>query len=359
MLRRTGTPNIAYVNELIKPYAGPGYGVEELDVRGGHNIHATPSYAALECSDYAVESLPLFIISHGGKTYIEHEAMEQTVRLMARPWALNLLAAQRDPSRQMPTLSLVTTQSYNMTRIIAYWLEEEMANFLLVSERGWDAEVEAMVKEWKGLIKNATYQAAKEGGLLESENHNEEVLDCAAAVPDVDVACIAVEARCTEADRRLVQAEMRVIQNSDPRASKSEARRRAMNRFTVDATTGLLERRRSSDPTGAKGCNLAHVAQRFMRLHRDLAVSTARKHVIAAHMIKGECSQTDLDKVALTCVGPRKAYHLAYTSSRINLGIVWFFVFVNSILDGCLLFFLLWLVGRSCPSICHVMRLLL
>ena len=315
----TGALRIALANELENVYAGPSYGLDELIIKGGHNIYTSPSLVALEYADYWIEALPLFIyeLPEGGYE-IDYEGLEVAIRRMAPHWALNIERALRE-GRRLPTLNIVTTQGYNMTNLIRYWLEEEMANFNLIRAYGLEDEVNRLVAEYQERIINYAERVIRELHLeqaLELEtkrtkSRERAIFNLLRKDPElaIEVGKVAIveEYGLEEyVKRELERLEQKSEISRERRLIK--ARENVLKEFTIDPT--------SLKPVKGGGeVKLIELARRYIRDHLDLAESTARKEVIAKHGLSSE-----LMKFRYEATGSQKKYNLAYTPSRVDLG---------------------------------------
>ena len=318
-----GAARIAYVNEGLIPYAGPSYGLDEYLVEGGYNVHATPSLAALKYVDYWIEALPLFIVERGeGRYEIDYENMEAAIRKMAPYWAMNIERALREGRR--PTFIVVTTQSYNMTNLVRYWLEEEMALYNLIKAHGLEGEVERLVRAYADRIAECAERVIRELRLehaLEVEmgrgrDRRRALLSVMAKDPAVarEVAKLAlvVEHKL----EREVEAVAREMAEREPGLSEAEALSRAreevLRRYAVDRETLRV---RPVGESAEGSVPLIRLVDSYIRDHTDLAESTARREVAARHGLLAELPEHKYE-----AVGPRKAYNLVYAPSRVDLG---------------------------------------
>jgi len=304
-----GASKIAYVNEILKAYAGPEFGLDKYIAEGGMNIHATPSLTALKYVDYWIEALPLFIHEIGeGRYEIDYENMETAIRMMAPYWAMNIENSLKE-GRNPPTFIVVTTQSYNMTNLVKYWLEEEMANYNIVKAYGLEDEVKELVKKYrrnmimyaKTAIEDMHYHEALKMELSKGFSEERALLNIILKDKDFrrEVAKIALikEYNLDKDVERYVKNGLSVIQ----------AREKVLSEYGLDSSTLKL--------TKDSKIKLIDLTYRYIRDHIELALSTARKEVIAKHGLLKE-----LDKYRYEAVGERKAYNLVYAPSRVDLG---------------------------------------
>ena len=316
----TGAARIAYINEVFKAYAGPGYGLEEYIIKGGHNVHATPSLAALKYADYWIEALPLFIYeTKDGRYEIDYEDFEVAIRKMAPYWALNIERVEREGGRT-PTLNIVTTQSYNMTNLIKYWLEEEMALFNTVRAFGLEGEVRKLVEDYRRRILEYAEEIVREQHLFEAlsmeleryRSKDRALISMLYKDPEFaeEVSCLAIvkEFGLENEVERLAEEHM---SKGVPRdRAFSNARREVLRSRYIDPSTFKLTTNYSRERV-----SLYRLAKRYLRDHLDLAESTARKEIIVKYGLLGE-----VEKYRYEATGPRKKYNLAYTPSRVDLG---------------------------------------
>ena len=316
----TGALRIALANELRRVYAGPSYGLDELIIKGGHNIYTTPSLSALEYADYWVEALPLFIYKDPRGGYeIDYEELEVAIRRMAPHWAINIERALKE-GRRLPTLNIVTTQGYNMTNLIRYWLEEEMANFNLIRAYNLEDEVSKLVDEYRRKLIEYTQRVVDEQHLKQAleleisrtKSRERALLNLLHKDPNIarevgKIALIEEYGLGEEVEKELLRV-FKERSNVSREEAIVEARERVLKEFVVDPESLKPSR-------GRRGIRLIELARRYIRDHLDLAVSTARKEVIARHGLSSE-----LKKFKYEATGPRKRYNLAYTPSRVDLG---------------------------------------
>jgi len=319
-----GAARIAYINENLMPYAGPTYGLEEYIIEGSCNVHATPSLAALKYVDYWIEALPLFIMETGEGTYeIDYENMEAAIRKMAPFWALNIERAVKEGTKR-PTFIVVTTQSYNMTNLVRFWLEEEMALFNLVRAHGLEDEVRKTVNEYterivkyaEEIIREQHLEQALEIELQRSRDKKRAIFSMIVKDSSFarEVANLAVIIE--HGLREEVEREVKAVLIENPKIEANEARKiareRVLKRHVVDAKTFKIVPQEKA----TKGSvSLYELAKRYLRDHIDLAESTARKEVVTKHGLL-----TELTKFKYEAVGPRKMYNLVYAPSRVDLG---------------------------------------
>jgi len=319
-----GAARIAYINENLMPYAGPSYGLDEYIVEGSCNVHATPSLAALRYVDYWIEALPLFIMETGRGTYeIDYENMESAIRKMAPFWALNIERAIKEGTKK-PTFIVVTTQSYNMTNLVRFWLEEEMALFNLIRAHGLEGEVKRTINEYieriikcaEEIIKEQHLEQALELELQRTKDKKRAILNIIIKDPSFakEVSNLAVILEYGLEGE--VKEEVDVILKSKPETQLNEAqklaREKVLERYVIDPRTLKLIPRNKAPK---ESIPLRELAKRYLRDHIDLAESTARKEVIIKHKLLAE-----LPKFKYEAIGPRKAYNLVYAPSRVDLG---------------------------------------
>ena len=313
-----GAYRIALINENIRAYKGPAFGLEEYMLKGGYNVYCTPSLRVLKYVDYWIEALPLFIHEVEGGVYeIDYENLEAAIRKMAPYWALNIERAEREGTRR-PTFCLVTTQSYNMTHLVRFWLEEEMALFNIIRAKGLEDEVKRLVREYRAKIAEYAYQIVEEQHLHEAlsieiqktKNREKALINIIYKDPlfAEQVAHLAlVKEHRLENRVEKVAAEL-VEKGLSREKALVEARRKVLSETYIDPETFEL----TQEP---RGVALIEVAKRYLRDHLDLAESTARKEVIVRHGLLKE-----LENYWYSAEGPRKKYNLAYTPSRVDLG---------------------------------------
>jgi len=348
-LSTAGAADIARIHEGEKAYAGPEFGLEEYWLRGAHNVHLTPSMAALENTDHWIEALPLFVHTEGGVVYIDYEEMEEAFRQMAQHWAINIENAERE-GRQRPTLHVLTTESANMTNMIRFWVEEEMSLFNVVRHNNLEQAITDRTKEYRRRIQAAAERIVSDHG-LDSEvqalieqrgmSRAEAALRVADGYADVtgDVTNMCVlmahgldgefDGYLTQHRRRLRKAVLgRLIAEFDlegaieeymtqhPGATRPQAIDRVIRAQRLgDELEGLIRVRAREELVAHH--DLTGEAAGFMRTYRSLAVSTARKEIIAEH---GLVAQTHSAANRYEATGPNKRYNLVYAPSRVNLG---------------------------------------
>ena len=319
-----GAARIAYINENLMPYAGPTYGLEEYIIEGSCNVHATPSLAALKYVDYWIEALPLFIMETGEGTYeIDYENMEAAIRKMAPFWALNIERAIKEGTKR-PTFIVVTTQSYNMTNLVRFWLEEEMALFNLIKAYGLEGEVKKTIGEYikritecgEYIIKEQHLEQALELELQSGKDKNRAILSMIVKDPsfanEVANLAIIVEHGLSEEVEREVNAILSTKPEIELNEAQKLARKRVLGKYVFDVKALRVVPREKATKDSVP---LRELARRYLRDHIDLAESTARKEVIIKHKLL-----TELPKFKYEAVGPRKAYNLVYAPSRVDLG---------------------------------------
>ena len=315
-----GSYRIALINENLRAYKGPSFGLEEYMIKGGYNVYCTPSLRVLKYVDYWIEALPLFIHEKEGGGYeIDYENLEAAIRKMAPYWALNIERAEKEGTRR-PTFCLVTTQSYNMTHLVRFWLEEEMALFNIIRAKNLEKEVEALVKEYRRKIAEYANEIVEEQHLYEAlsielkktKNKEKALINIIYKDPIFahQVACLALVKEYGL--EKKVEEELSKVLSEKPEISReealAEARERVLAKTFIDPETFEL----TSEP---RGVALIELAGRYLRDHLDLAESTARKEVVVKHGLLKE-----LYKYWYSAEGPNKKYNLAYTPSRVDLG---------------------------------------
>ncbi|HDJ89534.1 MAG TPA: hypothetical protein ENG40_02440, partial [Thermoprotei archaeon] len=224
-------------------------------------------------------------------------------------WAINIENALRE-GRKLPTFIVVTTQSYNMTNLIRYWLEEEMANYNLIKAYKLEKEVENLVKKYYQNIVSYARRAVEEMHYYEAlqmelaRGFNEERALLNIIMKDGDfrrevskIALIDEYGLRGEVEKYMKNG-LNVIQ----------AREKVLSEYGLDPCTLSLTKNNS-------GIKLIDLVYRYIRDHIELAISTARKEVIAKHGLLKE-----LDKYRYEAVGKKKRYNLVYAPSRVDLG---------------------------------------
>ncbi len=309
-ISRQGASKIAYVNEVLKAFAGPSFGLERYIVEGGSEVYATPSLEALKYVDYWVEALPLFIHEIGDGVYeIDYENMESAIRLMAPYWAENIRNAIRE-KRRRPTFIVVTTQSYNMTNMVRYWLEEEMAIYNLVKDYGLEKEVDDLVKSYRRniiacaerIVDEMNMESAVVQEMSKTRNRERALLNIIAKDRDFSTE---VAKLCLIKDFGLEDEVQKLVNEG---ISIFEVREKVLKKYKIDEEFKL-------SITDREEGSLFSEVHKYIDKRLILAYSTARKEVIAKHGL-----QFRIKDYWYSATGKNKAYNLVYAPSRVDLG---------------------------------------
>jgi len=309
-ISKQGASKIAYVNEVLKAFAGPSFGLEKYIIEGGSEVYATPSLEALKYVDYWVEALPLFIHEVGSGVYeIDYEIMEAAIRLMAPYWAENIKRARREKTKR-PTFIVVTTQSYNMTDMVRFWLEEEMANYNLIKTYGLEEKVKEKVASYKEHIINCAEKVIDELKLEEAVrqevekgyDRNRALLNIIHKDPkfsrEVAKLCLIKDFGLEDKVRELTGKGLTI----------SEAREKVLKAYKIGDNLELVP---TSDPEDS----LYAEVDKYLNKRLSLAFSTARKEIIAQYGL-----QSKVKDYWFSATGKNKAYNLVYAPSRVDLG---------------------------------------
>ncbi len=305
-----GASKVAYVNEVMKAFAGPSFGLEKYILEGSPQVYATPSLEALKYVDYWVEALPLFIHETGdGRYEIDYENMESAIRSMAPYWAENIALAEKE-GRKRPTFIVVTTQSYNMTSLVRFWLEEEMANYNVVKAFGLEGEVEELALSYRERIVSCAEKIVEEQRLEEAVrvemgrglSRERALMSMISKDPafsrEVAKLCLIEEHGLEgEASRLMAQG-----------VPPGEARERVLESYKLEKDFSLSR-------TSAREESLAGEIDRYIYRRIYLSRSTARKEVIARHGL-----QEKVKDYWFSATEPGKRYNLVYAPSRVDLG---------------------------------------
>ncbi|MCD6562285.1 MAG: hypothetical protein J7K23_00010 [Thermoproteales archaeon] len=310
-ISRQGASKIAYVNEVLKAFAGPSFGLEKYILEGGSEVYATPSLEVLKYVDYWVEALPLFIHEIGDGVYeIDYENMESAIRLMAPYWAENIRNAINE-NRKRPTFIVVTTQSYNMTNMVKFWLEEEMANYNLIKAYRLEEEVKEKVREYKKRIIECAEKIISEQ-YMESvvRQELERVSDRERALLNIiakdEIFSREVAKLCLVEEFGLSEIVEKV--KMEKNISSSEARENVLKSYKIDEKFNLVR-------TNSEEDSLYSEVSKYLNKRLILGQSTARKEIIAKHGL-----QFKLKDYWYSATGKNKAYNLVYAPSRVDLG---------------------------------------
>ncbi len=285
---------------------------------------------------------------------------------------LALLAERR--RRPLSTLHVLTTESAGMTEgYVQTWLETEMALHNVIRAHGWQGEVQKRQECYRTRISALADKVVGELGMeavvQEVMNENgvprgaalsmvlathrpvaDEVSRLGVLIEDeerrgrrpVDWAGVqdppAVEARMAEHRQRLealavpkvVEGNGRAIQQQmealadELHLGPAEAARTAIDRdpdFAADLAFHVRSLARQELLEGVDRelpeLNIFKTQADHLRNHTQLALTTARRAVIAAHGAQGH---TEDPRYNFRATGGKKRYNLLYTPSRVDLG---------------------------------------
>lgn len=297
-------------------------------------------------------------------------AQPESVRRQAEP----ATAVAMERTRPVSSLHILTTESAGMTEgYVQSWIEEEMALFNVIRTRGLEAEVDAEMAAYRrrmyeigrkvirdlgmdvvveevmadqrfsppmavatvvGSYRPVAEQVALLAVLLEAGDDPEAGLD---TVPSRDLTRVeryledrreellaAAIPQVAASNGRAFEQRVEAVLESRPGISEEEARRVVVEsepdyRDELASAMRCLARREVFRRLAAERPELDLEARErtVLRMHSQLARSTARKRVIARHHLN---ALTTDPRYYYQATGGNKRYNLLYTPSRVNLG---------------------------------------
>lgn len=276
--------------------------------------------------------------------------------------------------RPVSTLHVLTTESAGMTEgYVQTWLETEMALFNVIQARGWQGEVQERLGAYRTRIAALAEKVVGELGMeaVVQEMINENGMPRAAALnmvlatyrpvaDEVSRLAVLIEEderqgsrpvqwsdtqdppavdtyiadhheelialalpKVVEGNGRALQQEVDAIVHEKhwPVADATRAAIEADDDFSDDlesfvrslARQALVEAKDREQPE----LNILKTQADYLRNHTQLALSTARRAVVAAH---GAQALTEDPLYNFRAIGGKKRYNLLYTPSRVDLG---------------------------------------